>query len=223
MLQREIVGDTRRQRRRRRYSAHGLRARRPSGLVTLPFSGTVRLAALRMIASSSPRLTVAFRACRRFGGRSSRGHNLGRLVAARFIIPCSFVVALGRRIEAGEQAVFRQLESVIDDERGVGVVDQVLVRNAVVLDGVIDKAAEKREVAAGANLAENIGLRRRAREARIHHDHLGVAVALGLHRPLESARMVLGWITAHDQHHVGILHVDPAIGHGPAPESWSQT
>jgi hypothetical protein len=35
--------------------------------------------------------------------------------------------------------------------------------------------------------------------------------------------MVLGRITAHDEHHVGILHVDPAVGHGPASERWSQT
>jgi hypothetical protein len=35
--------------------------------------------------------------------------------------------------------------------------------------------------------------------------------------------MVLRWIATHDQHHVGVLDVDPAISHGPAPESWSQT
>ena len=52
---------------------------------------------------------------------------------------------------------------------------------------------------------------------------LGVAVALGLDRPLESAGMVLGRIAAHDQHHVGVLDVDPAVGHRPASESWSQT
>ena len=54
-------------------------------------------------------------------------------VAALLVVPGRLVVGLGRGIEAGEQAVFRQLESVLDDERGVGVVDQILVRNAVVL------------------------------------------------------------------------------------------
>ncbi len=34
----------------------------------------------------------------------------------------------------------------------------------------------------------------RARVARIDHDHLGVAVTLGLNRPLETARMVFGGI-----------------------------
>ena len=70
---------------------------------------------------------------------------------------------------------------------------------------------------------KEVGLRSRAREARIDDDDLGVAIALGLDRPLESARMVLGRIAAHDQHHVGVLDVDPAVGHGAASESWSQT
>jgi hypothetical protein len=35
--------------------------------------------------------------------------------------------------------------------------------------------------------------------------------------------MVFRRIAAHDQQHVGILHVDPAVGHRPASESWSQT
>jgi hypothetical protein len=35
--------------------------------------------------------------------------------------------------------------------------------------------------------------------------------------------MILGRITAHDEHHVGILHVDPAIGHCAPAERWSQT
>jgi hypothetical protein len=35
--------------------------------------------------------------------------------------------------------------------------------------------------------------------------------------------MILGGIAAHDQHHVGVLDVDPAIGHRPASKRWSQT
>ncbi len=199
--------------------------------MALPFS-IVRIAAVLSGSSAALRLVRFCRADRSRRGaarnvacrsRWRHGSDLRRLVAALFIIPGRLVVRLGRRIEAGEQSVVGQLESVFDDECSVGVIDQVLMRDAVVLDGVVDQAAEKRKIGPGANLAENVGLRRRARKARIDHDHLGVAIALGLDRPLESAGMVLGWIPAHDQHHVGILHVDPAIGHGPAPESWSQT
>ena len=50
-----------------------------------------------------------------------------------------------------------------------------------------------------------------------------VALALGLHRPFETAGMILRRIAAHDEHHVGILNVDPAIGHCAPPKRWSQT
>ena len=68
-----------------------------------------------------------------------------------------------------------------------------------------------------------IGIGRSARQPRIDHDGLGIAVNLGFDRPLEAARMVFGWIPAHDQHHVGVLDVDPAIGHCAASECGPQT
>ena len=75
-----------------------------------------------------------------------------------------------------------------------------------------------------ADLAEQIGLSEAVRVKRGSTTIiLRIAVALGLDRPLKSAGMVLGRIAAHDQHHVGVLDVDPAVGHRPAPESWSQT
>src|SRR5205823_5915471 len=83
--------------------------------------------------------------------------------------------------------------------------------DAVVLDSIADDAAEKSDVRAGANLTEEISDRGCAREARVDRDDLGIARAFRFDRPLESAGMILGRITAHDEHHVGILHVDPAI------------
>ena len=62
------------------------------------------------------------------------GNRFAGLVSAFLVVPGALVVGLGRLIEAGEQSIFRQLESVFDDERGVGVVDQIFVRDAVVLD-----------------------------------------------------------------------------------------
>src|SRR5215217_6708517 len=35
--------------------------------------------------------------------------------------------------------------------------------------------------------------------------------------------MVLSWVTTHDQHHVGVLDVDPAVGHCTASEGGPQT
>src|SRR4030095_6942651 len=46
---------------------------------------------------------------------------------------------------------------------------------------------------------------------------------LRFHRPLEATRVVLSRIATHDQHHVGILDVDPAVGHCAASEGGPQT
>src|SRR5262249_34643813 len=65
--------------------------------------------------------------------------------------------------------------------------------------------------------------RRRARKPWINHDHLGIALPLGLDRPFESTRVVFGRIPTHDQHHVCVLDVDPAICHRTATERGPQT
>ncbi len=155
------------------------------------------------------------------GGR--RHDRLAGQVSTFFIIPGRLVVNLFLGIEAGVQAVFGKLESVFDNEGGVGVVDQIFVGDAVVRDGVVDHAAEEGDVGAGANLHVHVGVRGGAREARIDHDGFCVAVNLGFDRPLEAAGMVFGRIAAHDQHHVGVLDVDPAIGHCAASECGPQT
>ncbi len=97
------------------------------------------------------------------------------------------------------------------------------MRDAVIGDGVVDHSAEEGDVGAGANLQIKIGIGRSPRQPRIDHDGLGIAMDLGFNRPLEAARMVFGWIPAHDQHHVGVLDVDPAIGHCAASECGPQT
>ena len=101
--------------------------------------------------------------------------------------------------------------------------DQVIARDAVVLDCIADHSAEERDIGAGAKLHELVGQRRGAREPRVHHNHLGIALALGFDRPLETARMVFRGIATHDQHHVGVLDVDPAICHRTATERGPQT
>ena len=68
-----------------------------------------------------------------------------------------------------------------------------------------------------------VGVGGGAGEARIDDDGLGVAVNFGFDRPLETAGVILGGIAAHDQHHVGVLDVDPTIGHCAASEGGPQT
>src|SRR5258706_10276541 len=100
---------------------------------------------------------------------------------------------------------------------------EMVVGVAIVWAGLIDKTAEKSDIGAGAYLEKEIGLGRRARKARIYHDHFGVAMQLRFHRPLETTRVVLSRVAAHNQHHVGVLDVDPAVGHCAASEGGPQT
>src|SRR5262249_35077011 len=89
------------------------------------------------------------------GGR--RGGGAGD-VPPLFVVPGRGVLFRPRRIEAGEQAVFRQLEALLHDQGSIGVVGDVFLVVARVLDGVVDQAAEESDISAGANLAEDIGL-----------------------------------------------------------------
>src|SRR5207237_7476189 len=125
--------------------------------------------------------------------------------------------------EAGIEPGLRQLESFLDDKCSVGVVEQVVFGDAMVFDGVVNEAAEERNIRTCANLAEQVGNRGRARETRVYHDQFGVACAFCLDGPLEAAGMVLRRIPTHDQHHVSVLDVDPSIGHSAPAERWSQT
>ena len=76
-----------------------------------------------------------------------RARMLQRKIVGRFaglgflVIPGGAVVDGGGGVEPGKQAVLRQLESVLNEEGGVGVVQQVIARDPPVLDGVADQAA----------------------------------------------------------------------------------
>src|SRR5271166_3274280 len=156
-----------------------------------------------------------------FGWRCGDGFTAE--VAAFLIVPGLFVVNLLLWVKARVEAIFGQLESVFDNEGGVRVIDQVILGDAIVLDGVADYAAEKRDVGPRADLYVQIGIRCRTRKAGIDDNRLRVAMNLGFNRPLESTWMVFGWVASHDQHHVGILDVDPAVRHCAASKGGPQT
>ena len=68
-----------------------------------------------------------------------------------------------------------------------------------------------------------VGHRRRAREARIDDDQLRLAVLHRLGHPLEAAGVGFGGVAAHDQDQVGVLDVDPVVGHRTSAECRAQT
>src|SRR5579864_7094974 len=75
-------------------------------------------------------------------------------VSALFVVPGGNVIFHRGGIVSGEQAVFRQLDSLLDDEGGVGPVGEIFLVVAIVLDGVVDQSAEEGNIASCANLAE---------------------------------------------------------------------
>jgi hypothetical protein len=139
------------------------------------------------------------------------------------VVPGRLVVAVILAVEARVQTVLRQLESFLHDECGVRIVDEIVVGDVPVGERVVDQPAEEGDVTAGTNLEKEIGVCRGPREARIDDDHLGVALELRFDRPFESAGVALGRIPTHDQHHVGVLDVDPAVRHRAASECGPQT
>src|SRR5581483_8072632 len=90
-------------------------------------------------------------------------------------------------------------------------------------DRVTDDPAEKRDVGTYADLNKLIGDCGRPGKARIDDQHFCVTLPLGFYRPFESARVVFGRIATHDQHHVGVLDVDPTVCHCAATECGPQT
>src|ERR1700686_270194 len=144
-------------------------------------------------------------------------------VSTLFVVPGRFVVHLLFRIEAGVEAIVGEFKSFFNNEGGIGVVDEVIFGDAVVFDGVANYAAEKCDVGAGADLYVHVRVCGGAGQAWINDDGFRVTVNFGFNRPLEAAGMVLGGIAAHDQHHVGVLDVDPTIGHCAASEGGPQT
>src|SRR5260370_42242915 len=92
------------------------------------------------------------------------------------VIPRGLFVTLRLGVKAGEHTirVGGQLEIVFDDERSVGVGDQGIFGEAVVLDGIMNETAGETHVPPGPDLAEEVGDRGRAPERPINPRYLCV-------------------------------------------------
>ena len=99
----------------------------------------------------------------------------------------------------------------------------VVVVMQIVVEDVLDEAAEDGDVASGPDLQVLVGHGRRPGESRVDGDEGGPPVVTGLDGPLEPARVVLGRVGPHHQDDIGILDVLPVVGHRPATERGGQT
>src|SRR5712692_3549935 len=75
-------------------------------------------------------------------GRVGYRH-LARQVAALLIVPGGLVVRPRRRIKARGQTVLREFEALLNHEGRVGVMSEVFFGDPIVLNGVVDQAAEE--------------------------------------------------------------------------------
>ena len=125
--------------------------------------------------------------------------------------PAGAVIATRPGIVTGEQTV-REAVVVTDDPGGIGVLAHILLLNTVVLDGIVDHAADEGDVGARAQFGEYVRDRAGAIETRVDVQDIGTAL-LGSRQPIHRDGMILRRVPAHDQDDIGVQHVDPVVGH----------
>ena len=69
----------------------------------------------------------------------------------------------------------------------------------------------------------DVGLGGTAGESGVYDDQLGSTLVAGLVDPGHGGRVVLRRVRSIDQDHVGVLEVNPVIGHGTPPKCCGQT
>jgi len=95
-------------------------------------------------------------------------------------------------------------------------VDDVVLEEQVLLDGVAHQATEERDVRARPQRHVDVRGRAGARVARVDVDDFRAAL-LGLHHPLEADGVILGHV-GRDHDDIGVLDVDQVRRHRPATE-----
>ena len=141
-----------------------------------------------------------------------------------FVHPLSFLVLAFLRLPSAEEAVvlLGVLEIFAQDCGGVRVIDDVLLEVALVLEDVVNDAAEERDVAARAHRDVNIRHGAGAREPRIDVDDRRAAL-LRLHHPAEADRVALRHIRALDDDAVRVLQILLERGRAASAERCPQT
>ena len=124
----------------------------------------------------------------------------------------------------GEQTaeVLGVAEIVVDQRRGVGVGDDVIVEPQVIAEHMVHERTEQHDVGSGPDRDVLVAHRRRAGEPRVDVDHRRATGPRLLH-PLEAHRMALGHVGALDDDAVGVGHVLQRLCGTAPPEGGSQT
>src|SRR5262245_31136092 len=107
--------------------------------------------------------------------------------------PACAVVALLLGIKAREKTVGEAVV-VTDDPGSIGVLAHILFLNAVMLESIVDHAADKSDVGTRAQLGEHVRDRAGAVETRVDVENIGAAL-LGARQPIHRYGMVLGRVS----------------------------
>ncbi len=139
----------------------------------------------------------------RLAGRLSRLPLLRHL-----ILPARRIVRAVVWIEAGEETIkfLSVLEIVPHEKTGIGICLHVLLEVQVILQDVVDEAAQEGDISADANGHVDISHLRGTRKVRIDVNDRRAAL-LRCHHPAEAHGMAFSEVAALDQNAVAILHV----------------
>ena len=146
---------------------------------------------------------------------------LGVAILVKFVHPLGAFVLLLLRIKAAEQTFIKTV-TVTHNQRRIGVSAHVFMLDLIVGNQVVDHAHQKGNVRSGPNRRVDISDGRTAIKPRVNHNHFGAIADLGFDDPLETNRVCLGGVAAHNQHHVGVLDIDPVVGHCATAQRWRQ-
>ncbi len=136
------------------------------------------------------------------GARPVLGHHLGSLLAVFRRYAADVLDNIGRPVgHLGAHLV-----------HAVDALPDVLLVLPAILEDVPEDAPDNRDVRARADPEIMVGMRRRAREARIDDDHLR-AVLLAAQHVLHRDRVCFRGITADEEHRLRVVHVVVRVGH----------
>src|SRR6266480_5327817 len=147
---------------------------------------------------------------------------LGIAVGIQFVLPGRFVIDLFARIPTGEES-FREIETFLDEERGVSMQADIICVLEVAAQCVMNQSTEKGNVGASPDGDITIGDGCGAVKSWIDANQLSLAVTFGFHHKAEADWMIFSRVAAHHQNHITIDDVGPTVGHGATAECGGQT
>jgi hypothetical protein len=146
----------------------------------------------------------------------------GEPAAIFLILPARFVVRFRLRVPSGEVPLLEG-KTVIDEERRVGVLFDVVRVVEIAFQRVANQSAQESDIAARSNGHVIVRHRGGAIETRVDANELRFARSLRFHRETKSDRMIFRGIAAHDENDVGVRDIRPSVCHRPPAEGGGQT